>query len=190
YRGRFIATHSGGIDGMLSQVLLAPEEELGIVVLTNTSPSGALAHGAVTNHVLDAYLGAGGETDWRARLQELGATQEEQRKKEEKKRAESRMKGTTPSKPLEAYAGMYEDEMYGTLSVTLEDGKLALRRHSAWVGELEHWHYDTFLVRWRDRVMGEGLVTFRLAPEGDVAALDVEDLEIFEVVAPAASIAK
>ncbi|HJS73942.1 MAG TPA: serine hydrolase domain-containing protein [Vicinamibacteria bacterium] len=69
YRGRFLATHTGGIDGMLSQVLLAPEEELGIVVLTNTSPSGALAHGAVTNHVLDAYLGAGGETDWRARFQ-------------------------------------------------------------------------------------------------------------------------
>ncbi|HJS73943.1 MAG TPA: DUF3471 domain-containing protein, partial [Vicinamibacteria bacterium] len=69
------------------------------------------------------------------------------------------MKGTTPSKPLEAYAGTYEDEMYGTLSVTLDDGKLVLRRHRAWVGELEHWHYDTFLVRWRDRVMGEGLVT-------------------------------
>ncbi|HEY7817985.1 MAG TPA: serine hydrolase domain-containing protein, partial [Vicinamibacteria bacterium] len=27
YRGRFLATHTGGIDGMLSQVLVAPEEE-------------------------------------------------------------------------------------------------------------------------------------------------------------------
>jgi hypothetical protein len=190
YRGRFIATHTGGIDGMLSQVLLAPEEELGIVVLTNTSPAGAPAHGAVTFHVLDAYLGAEGETDWRARFQELVAKQKEQQKAEEKKRAESRVKGTSPSKPLDAYAGTYEDEMYGTLNVTLENGTLVLRRHTAWVGDLEHWHYDTFLVRWRDPVMGETRVTFRLAPEGKVASIEVEDLETFDAVAGTAPLAK
>jgi CubicO group peptidase (beta-lactamase class C family) len=188
YRGRFIATHTGGIDGMLSQILLAPEEELGIVVLTNTSPAGALAHAAVTYHILDAYLGAEGETDWRARFRELGIKQEKLQEEQERKRDESRVSGTSPSLALDRYAGAYEDEMYGKLLVSLEDGHLVLRRHTAWVGDLEHWHYDTFLVRWRDPVMGKTLVTFRLSPEGKVASLEaeVEDVETFEAVAPVA----
>jgi CubicO group peptidase (beta-lactamase class C family) len=182
YRGRFVATHTGGIDGMLSQILLAPEEELGIVVLTNTSPAGSLAHATITYHVLDSYLGAEGETDWRASLRELGAKQEKQQQEQEKKRDESRVKGTSPSLALDSYAGAYEDEMYGKLLVSLEDGHLVLRRHTAWVGDLEHWHYDTFLVRWRDRVIPQGLVSFHLSPEGKAASLEVAEVEEFERV--------
>jgi CubicO group peptidase (beta-lactamase class C family) len=184
YRGRFIATHTGGIDGMLSQILLAPEEELGIVVLTNTSPAGSLAHSAVTYHVLDASLGAEGETDWIARFRELGRQQGERLLEEEAKRLESRVAGTSPSLALDAYVGTYENEMYGKLLLSLEEGRLVLRRHTAWVGDLEHWHYDTFLVRWRDPVMPENLVTFRLSPEGKAASLEaeLEDGEIFERV--------
>jgi CubicO group peptidase (beta-lactamase class C family) len=180
YRGRFVATHSGGIDGMLSQILLAPEEELGIVVLTNTSPAGSLAHGAVTFQILDAYLGAEGETDWRARFRDLRAKQEKQREEQEKKRDDSRVKGTSPSLALDRYAGSYEDDLYGRIAVSLEEGRLVLRRHTAWVGDLEHWHYDTFLVRWRDPVMGRGLVSFRLSPEGKVSALEVELEELVD----------
>jgi CubicO group peptidase (beta-lactamase class C family) len=183
YRGRFVATHTGGIDGMLSQVLIVPEEELGIVVLTNTSPAGSLAHGAVTYHVLDANLGAEGETDWRARFRELGEVQEKEAAEQKRKQAESRVKGTSPSLSLEKYAGTYEDEMYGALEVKLQDGKLVLRRQTAWVGDLEHWHYDTFLVRWRDRVMGETLVSFRLSPDGKAHSVEIEDVETFEAVA-------
>jgi len=188
YRGRFIATHTGGIDGMLSQLLLAPEEELGIVVLTNTSPAGTFAHLTVTFHVLDAYLGAERETDWRASFRELGAALEKQQDEQEKKREESRVSGTSPALALDRYAGAYEHEMYGKLQVSLEGGHLILRRHTAWAGDLEHWHYDTFLVRWRDPVMGKTLVTFRLSPEGKVASLEVEveDVETFEAVAPVA----
>jgi hypothetical protein len=182
YRGRFVATHSGGIDGMLSQILLAPEEELGIVVLTNTSPAGSLAHAAVVYQVLDSYLGAEGETDWRARIRELGEKQEKQQQEQEKKRDESRVKGTSPSLALDAYAGAYEDEMYGKILVSREDGRLVLRRHTAWVGDLEHWHYDTFLVRWRDPVIPRGLVSFHLSPGGNVASLEVADVEEFERV--------
>jgi CubicO group peptidase (beta-lactamase class C family) len=183
YRGRLVATHSGGIDGMLSQILIVPEEKLGILVLTNTSPAGSLAHGALTYHILDAHLGAEGETDWLARFRELGAKQEKQQQEQERKRDESRVKGTSPSLALDRYAGAYEDEMYGRLTVSLEDGHLVLRRHTAWVGDLEHWNYDTFLVRWRDPVMGKTLVTFRLSPEGKVAAVEVEDVETFDAIA-------
>ncbi len=75
-------------------------------------------------------------------------------------------------------------------TLAVESGRLVLRRHTAWVGDLEHWHYDTFLVRWRDRVMGKGLMTFRLSADGKVASLEIEDVETFDAVASASPIAK
>jgi hypothetical protein len=140
----------------------------------------------VTYHILDSFLGAPGETDWRARFKELLAKQEKQQQEQEAKRHESRVSGTSPSLALDRYGGSYEDEMYGKLSVSLEEGRLVLRRHTAWVGDLEHWHYDTFLVRWRDPVMGKTFVTFQLSPEGKVASVEIEDVETFDVVASAA----
>jgi CubicO group peptidase (beta-lactamase class C family) len=176
YRGHKVATHTGGIDGMLSQVLLVPGENLGIVVLTNTSPAGSPAESAVTFHVLDAYLGAAGEVDWLERYatqyrDQLAAGEEAMRA-----RAAARVAEAPASHEPDAYVGTYEDPMYGTVAVRLEDGALVLQRHTDWVGDLSHWHYDTFLTRWRDRVMGEGMVSFHLAPDGAVAALTLQGM--------------
>jgi hypothetical protein len=41
----------------------------------------------------------------------------------------------------------------------------------ALVGDLEHWQYDTFLVKWRDRELrADAFVTFTLNEAGKVAA--------------------
>ena len=77
-------------------------------------------------------------------------------------------------------AGEYEDPMYGVLSLSIEGDALVLRRHSSWVADLEHWHFDTFLARWRDPVMGESLVSFRITANGKVGGVDVERLSEFE----------
>jgi Domain of unknown function (DUF3471) len=37
------------------------------------------------------------------------------------------------------------------------------------VGDLEHWQYDTFVVRWRDRELrADAFVTFALTPDGAI----------------------
>ena len=39
----------------------------------------------------------------------------------------------------------------------------------ALVGDLEHWQYDTFAVRWRDRELrADAFVTFALNPDGTI----------------------
>lgn len=176
YRGHKVVTHTGGIDGMLSQVLLVPGQELGIVVLTNTAPAGSPAHSAVTYHVLDAWLGADGEVDWLDRYatqyrEQLAAGDEALRA-----RAEERVAGTAPSHALAAYTGTYEDPMYGTVEIRLEGDGLVVQRHSGWIGDLTHWHYDTFVSRWRDRVMGEATITFGLSPDGAVDSVTFEGM--------------
>jgi hypothetical protein len=39
----------------------------------------------------------------------------------------------------------------------------------ALTGDLEHWQYDTFVVRWRDRELrADAFVTFALNPDGSI----------------------
>ena len=79
------------------------------------------------------------------------------------------MKQSKPSLPVERYAGTYNDPWYGDVAVTMEEGKLVIRFSAtpSLVGDLEHWQYDTFIARWRDRELrADAYVTFALTPEG------------------------
>jgi hypothetical protein len=46
------------------------------------------------------------------------------------------------------------------------------------VGDLEHWNYDTFQVTWRVRSLGKALVTFTLNARGKVDEVKMPELEI------------
>ena len=78
---------------------------------------------------------------------------------------------------MDKYAGAYKDEMYGDAKVTLENGKLVLAT-PGFVGDLEHWNYDTFQVKWRARSLGKALVTFTLNAKGKVDEVKMPELEI------------
>ena len=180
YLGRKVMTHTGGIDGMLSQVTWVPEAKLGIVVLTNTEGHNDV-FAAIARRVLDAYLGAP-PRDWSGIL--LGATRQAEAKEtaaEQKLEAE-RPRGTHPSLPLDAYAGKYANEMYGDVAVALESGHLVARFGPNFTGDLEPWAYDSFRVTWRDLREGKSMVLFTLDPEGKVAALRIPDIDEFRRV--------
>jgi hypothetical protein len=58
---------------------------------------------------------------------------------------------------------VYADSLYGTQTVAVENGRLTLRMGKGQVADLSHWHYDTFLVTWRDPLFREvfpALLTF------------------------------
>ena len=72
-----------------------------------------------------------------------------------------------PSLPLAKYAGTYSDQWYGDIAVEDQGGKLTIKfSHTpALIGDLEHWQYDTFLVKWRDRELrADAYITFALNP--------------------------
>ncbi len=60
YKGRMVVSHGGGYDGMYSHVALVPDENLGIVVLTNSMTGISTP---IANHIIDDYLG-GESRDW------------------------------------------------------------------------------------------------------------------------------
>jgi CubicO group peptidase (beta-lactamase class C family) len=174
YRGRLVASHGGGYDGMFSRVVLLPAENLGVVVLTN-SMTGIPT--AIANHIIDAYTG-GQERDWSAVLLErerASAAREAERRAAAVRQAVS---GTRPSLPLQAYTGTYGGALYGDAAVALEDGRLVLRLlpNPDFVADLRHLHFDTFLIEWRRPWpwFGAGTAQFVLAADGAVARLQLD----------------
>lgn len=147
YRGRLVVEHGGAYDGMYSQVVLVPEEQLGLVVLTNSMTS---IGSALKYVVLDQYLG-GATRDWSAEFLERARRREAAHAEELAKVERSRMTGTKPSLRLEDYVGTYPSDLYGAATVTLEEGGLVLRLlpNPDLVADLTHWHLDTFHLRWR-----------------------------------------
>ncbi len=184
YRGRLIIWHNGGIDGMLSQQGFLPEENLGVVVLTNSDRNNLDA--ALFYRIVDSFLGEPVK-DWSqiflAQAKEGEAKAEETRKKAE----ESRVPNTKPRLNLVDYCGAYENEMYGTAEVKSEAEKLILFFNSKAMGTLDHWHYDTFRVSTKPfgsfhflELLEDTLVTFVLNAQGKVATMEIEDLDVFE----------
>jgi CubicO group peptidase (beta-lactamase class C family) len=172
YQGRKLVMHGGAYDGMYSQVLLVPEEHLGIVILTNAMTS---VQSALAWRIVDAYLGAPAR-DWsRDYLERLGPSTEQARWAEW---ADARVANTTPSLALESYTGTFGGPLYGDATVALHEGRLVLRLLPApdLVGDLTHWHRDVFRVHWRRESpwFGDGLVQFVLNAEGDVDQVKID----------------
>jgi CubicO group peptidase (beta-lactamase class C family) len=168
YRGHKAVSHSGGLAGMVSRVRMIPELKLGIVVLTNQEAGGAME--AVSYHIIDHYLNAPA-ADWIGAFRSIAEQQLALAKEAEKKQSAARNAESKPSLPLAKYAGSYRDAWYGEVTIALEAGKLVLRfgRTPGLVGDLEHWQYDTFVARWRDRSLNaDAFVTFALKPDGGI----------------------
>jgi len=168
YRGKKVITHTGGLPGYLSKVTLLPELSLGITVLTNQESGEAFS--SLTWHIVDYYLGAP-PTDWVTAYAKVKERREFETSEALKKAASARNAASKPSLPLEKYAGTYMDAWYGDIDIALEEGRLVMRftRTPSLIGDLEHWQYDTFIVRWRDRELrADAYVTFALNPDGTI----------------------
>jgi CubicO group peptidase (beta-lactamase class C family) len=167
YQGRQLVEHTGGVAGFVSRVMLVPEENLAVVILTNAE-SGA-AFDSILYHVLDHYFGAP-KTDWVAALKASEDQQLGQGASFVKAQAAQRSGASKPTLALEKYAGVYQDAWYGPATVRQENGGLVftLDHTPAAVGDLQYWQFDTFKAHWRDRTMEDAFLTFTLNPDGSI----------------------
>lgn len=172
YNGKRIWTHGGATDGFNTAMYLLPELELGIVVVGNTFNS---LGNAVAYQVIDSYLNKS-EKDWH---QIYLNSYEKQYRQAQKIRDEihaNRRKKTRPSLALKDYTGIYQSEGYGKVEVKREGKQLVMRLWEDKEVEavLEHWHFDTFIAKWKNPAMREEFMQFHLGKEGRVEALDIE----------------
>jgi len=167
YHGRKLVGHSGGLAGIVTRVMLVPEENLGVVILTNAE-SGA-AFESILYHVLDSYLGVP-PTDWTSAFQKALDEQEKNVKEVMAASDKGRAVNSKPSLPVEKYAGIYNDAWYGPVTIKQEgSGMVFTMDHTPHaVADLQHWQFDTFKAHWRDRTIEDAFVTFTLNPDGSI----------------------
>jgi CubicO group peptidase (beta-lactamase class C family) len=168
FRGIKSVYHDGGLPGYVSRVFLLPAKGIGVAVLTNQEATAAFK--ALVSAIADRCLGEQG-FDWigavgraQDRLDSLARTNDRERLAQ--RDVESR-----PPLPLERYAGIYRDRWYGDVRVLLKGRRLEMQfsRSPMLSGTLEHFQYDTFIVRWASREMNaDAFVTFDLNPDGSI----------------------
>jgi CubicO group peptidase (beta-lactamase class C family) len=177
YHGRQLGSHGGVIDGMRTEIGMVPEDSLAIVVLANLD--GTNLPTALLYRALDAYMGAPAR-DWSKLLLDARNKSEAESDSSRKAFEADRVPNTHPSLSLESYAGIYSDSMYDDIEVRYDGKSLIATMGPSYTGDLSHWHFDTFKVRWRDPSLGSSYFTFVLGADGKVKDLRVQRLGDFQ----------
>lgn len=168
YQGRQVDFHTGSLNGMIAMNGLIREEGLGVYMLGNTDHA-ELRH-ALMFKVFDLWLGLGNR-DWSAEL--LAEYRADEQRSSGRGRGAGRVQNSRPTLPLEQYTGTFVDSLYGSVTVTLEEGALRFHRSQYQVGTMEHWQYDTFRVRWDDWWRGSSTITYVIGANGRADRLEI-----------------
>ncbi len=159
YAGRQLIEHAGGVNGFVTQTCFVPEERLALVIFTNTD-NNAL-YQALMYQILDAYLNQPYRSYSRM-FREFGA--EEERATIERLKQDRAAVAKKPKSALDlaAYTGTYENDVYGTVEIRLEKGKLNLyfSHHPNLIGKLEPKGSNDFLCTYSDPTMGVHTLPF------------------------------
>jgi CubicO group peptidase (beta-lactamase class C family) len=125
-----ILNHGGGFTGFSTSMSFMPQRRIGVVVMTNASGTGSALAELATRAVYGQLIsGRGFSADSLARLRTEAAAAREGVAADRARRA-ARLQ-TLPF-PIDAYAGTYENELYGRVVFSVVNGKLEARAGQAW----------------------------------------------------------
>ncbi|GAB5419294.1 MAG: serine hydrolase [Crocinitomicaceae bacterium] len=175
--GYSIVSHTGGMPGMLSHTVMIPELNVGIVVLTNTSPGG-YAFISVMNELVDAYIGAD-DFDWMDRIQMYLSYQDDTGGKIVEEVWETCENANTKNLNLDHFVGTYTDDWFGDITIENHDGKLwfTSKRSPRLTGEMFFYQANTFAIKWEYREMNcDAFASFTLDEEGKGIAIRMKGI--------------
>jgi len=172
YRGHRIIQHGGGTQGFRAVVVLIPEKNIGFAIVNNSEESEFVP--GLEYELLDHYLGLP-KHDWPRDFDDFFA-QRNSAGLEAMRAAATSRPPSAPSLPLAGYAGSYVDPWYGSIAIREQAGALSIDflQTPGMVGPLEHWAYDTFIVRWPDPLIEPAFVSFSLDAQGKPAHITMK----------------
>lgn len=165
YHGFKKLGHGGGILGMVSQVTLLPEKNLGIVILSNQQAFGALS--AVTHEVLEGALELE-DKDW---VEDLAKSHFEGKQQAYANAKPEAPADYQPQLPNINYTGTLHDDWYGDVIIEQLDGKLRIDfTHTKRLkGTLEHCTGNTFIVKWDEKLLeADAFIRFEMSSQNRV----------------------
>lgn len=143
YLGHEAWTQMGGLNGARSLMTILPHEKVGIIILSNLGGMRvSFLPESIRDKFCDLWLETSDDIDWATqKLKHMQKYQEDYHKA----RLNSRLKNPTPLlSDLSAYAGTYENELYGKIEIHLRDSNLYLKYRNLPTVKLTHWNGNLF----------------------------------------------
>ena len=162
YEGREIVSHTGGVNGFVTSVTLMPEENLGIVVLTNTDQNAFFQ--SLKWEILDSYLGLP-YRNYDSTYFAAFTKRQIDSDKWTKEIQDSVAMNLKPDIDLSEFVGEYENDVYGYSELTINGNnlELSLQHHSHLKGKLEYIGNNRFLCTYSDPTYGMKVFPFEIA---------------------------
>lgn len=172
-------THTGGLEGMVTQITMIPELNLGIIVLTNQQEGGAFV--SITNTIKDGYLGKN-RMDWVAQLS--GNRKESLFSATHStdsiwRQISAEQKSGKSGTNINLFTGVYKDVWFGNVTVSIKNGRpwFDAKRSPKLTGELFAYKGNTFVVKWKDRSMdADAFVNFNLDEQGKGSSITMRPI--------------
>jgi CubicO group peptidase (beta-lactamase class C family) len=144
-------THTGGLEGIVTQVTLFPELNLGIVVLTNQQSGSAF--NSITNTIKDSYLGIKSEDYVTIYSNRIKARKESTDKVTDEVWAlVTKNKKDNIKIDFNNYIGTYKDNWFGEIVISEKKGKLFFtsKRSPQLTGEVFFYKGNNLVVKWNN----------------------------------------
>ena len=148
-------THTGGLAGMVTQVVMFPELQLGIIVFTNQQMGAAF--NAISRTIQDSYLGVSGY-DWVKIMKDRVDKGEAEAKKigeDVEKDMQTQLSKAGGKFNFQPYLGIFRDVWFGDIEISMKNGKawLDCKRSPKLSGEVLPYKGNSLIVRWADRTL-------------------------------------
>ncbi|KAI1317590.1 hypothetical protein EDD11_008160 [Mortierella claussenii] len=188
YKGQAAYYHGGNVLGFTSNIVLLPDSDLVIAVLSNLYAAQLPTY--VPCYLADEILNLPRTQDWMGQVA-VNSTLEQYhalaKARQGKFPPQIKNKPTTHS--LHQYAGVYSNPLFGNFSITMErnetDGvsKKGLHMHfKIFQGPLEHYHFDSFIFvldMWS--IKNREMLTFTTGEDGKVEGFQFKYLDEMQV---------
>lgn len=177
-KGNLSVSHTGGLPGMLSIIRMIPDLNLGIVILTNTENGGGALFSAVSNTIIDSYLGLddfGWVDKYHSRFKDHKNTGDDVTKKVWETVATA--KNTAIKK--ESYIGIYEDKWFGKMEIFQKGKQLWIKsfRSPKLNGPMAFYNSTIFAIKWEYQDMNcDALATFTLDEKGKAQSITMKGI--------------
>lgn len=176
FNGKLEVSHTGGLEGIVTQTMFYPQLNLGITVLTNQQAG--MAFRAVSNTIKDFYL-ENPSTDWVKTYEELMArnvAHADGITTEVWKTVEASLKNKSSKKDAKSLIGSYQDKWFGEVVIYEKKGQLILesKRSPQLTGELFFYKDSTYAVKWFNRYFHADAFVFATVENGKMTGFKME----------------
>lgn len=178
-KARLRLSHSGAFAmGAATNISMAPDQQIGIIVLTNCYPIGFAE--AVASTFMDVALDGKSSRDWVALFKKVFADPKTLGLNPDARDYSKPPANAVAALSNDAYVGTFANKFFGDVAIATKDGALVLALGPNKIERvLKHYDRDVFSYEtFGENASGLSAVTFAVGADGKATSVEIEALDI------------